>query len=1554
VKVRGRDFETEVLVVEPNAMGGESGKVVVCKRNGDLVEMTGELDWIDGFDKHTRVVDLNNDNRPDIVHLKGDGELVIYENLSTPTTIVFQALGTTQDLGSINALFSGGFWGRDINGDGIVDIVTRESNRIFVWYGKGNLTFEASPEQIDFNSFATPPILTNMEVLFIDANKDGLPDALVKDPTAYAGARMFINGLSEFSEIDIPNLYSATSLVMPSTLDLIGSGNAQVVFLEQAASTSGGAVVKVFELHQASTGLMRQTYDARGTTLQFDYGRAPAVDGVEQRHAVLTGMQHESQGYDTVTYTYDYSQPLLHNKGHHLLGYREVSRVGPRETHLASFILEQDIPPVLEDSVTQDHEIPDLFKLNSTSYNHETYNGVSWFRPATEISGIYHASLTDQQTTTTEYLAYDGLCPIETRTIKSSGELRTQIELASPSELASSLHCLPDEIVTIGTHPGNSSYDFEYTALVSRNSKGQTTQITAYDPGTSYVLQEITYDALGRLATVSSPGKGTSSMFYDGDYNISEIEGPNGVIVEATRESVSDLLVSLDEHRPGMTYSVESGFDGLERLERRWDSLGLSSELDPLIRFQYQYATETDPAVVETWTKADDGGAQIHTSELFTAGGDPLLSAVKLGTEFRYGMSHSYNRNDGSSTSYRVTDDNGINPADLANMNIVAERELAFEKSSAFGEVIDSWSEHHDNVQTHMSTDLQLSGGRLLVRAYENGIHEKVNVVDDSGNTVMLQDEIGTRFTYTYDTLDRMRRADYPDRRFQTVTYDNLGRLQEVYRDNYGRQVHEYDNSVFEQITRTTLFDRNDVARYQIDFSYDAIGRMTQRVHEDLQTGDLATYTFYYDGATPDNPTGSVGAYLGRQTGIEGPGYQKTVEYRDDGSILSNTTTFPNILSFTTLFDYAPDGSVQSTAVIWQDAQGQTVFKQSISNEVDVDGFSSNVYLGRQHLARVYYDDEGLLRRVGFADDPNQTADNGSADISDIIHDDLNATDILNQYGYVWDREQEVLFHYDSDTHKPLGLTQRWAGWERSNTRRFNDRGSVDYEDFGLSTSTTKRRHYTYGPRNFLTAAWDPQEDWTYEYDAFGLIEEASVNGQSEGTSRVPGEYWNTNQVAYTFDALGRIIERSNTHPMIFAYGPNGHLVSAEDQQTGDEWTFIYDEQGQRIMKFENGQPDKAYIGNVYLDVQQQDIVQPFDIGGHTVGMLFNGNFEMLPMGKLGSLLGDGNGDESLVAPYGDRDRTTPTAQNIGSVEEAISYVSKGYDADLGWIRMGVRDYDPQIRVFVSADPKFMFGVRLSEGSFYERNLYTYALNAPTFMVDPLGMQANEVEGLNSEYIDIFGNKYIAEPSSIEPSYGISVSISFVQPLTSRPFIYGINIQRTLRSQVGDIPNVGGFGIYTFDGSPEGFDIGAGVNLNIGVNPTPGGSWNGDFWEMCVVGQVGAYATPDGNGSLNHTSGYTGVSIGDGPGISAISSGTVNYGNPDEAGSPSNIITNFANDPVGGFLPGGIGVIAFGGAGLVIPHLLTKPHKPVENSPNYNSDLHKKNSDSAWTMPLTL
>jgi len=352
--------------------------------------------------------------------------------------------------------------------------------------------------------------------------------------------------------------------------------------------------------------------------------------------------------------------------------------------------------------------------------------------------------------------------------------------------------------------------------------------------------------------------------------------------------------------------------------------------------------------------------------------------------------------------------------------------------------------------------------------------------------------------------------------------------------------------------------------------------------------------------------------------------------------------------------------------------------------------------------------------------------------------------------------------------------------------------------------------------------------------------------------------------------------------------------------------------------------------------------------------MLFNGNFEMLPMGKLGSLLGDSNGDESLVAPYGDRDRTTPTVQNIASVEEAISYVSKGYDADLGWIRMGVRDYDPGIRVFVSADPKFRFGASLSEGSFYERNLYTYALNVPTLMVDPLGMQANEVEGLNSEYIDIFGNTYIAQPSSIEPSYGVSVSISFVQPFTSRSFLYGVNIQRTLRSQVGDIPNVGGFGIYTFDGSPEGFDIGVGVNYNIGVNPTPGGSWNGDFWEMCVVGQVGAYATPDGNGSLNHTSGYTGVSIGDGPGVSAVSSGTVNYGNPDEVGSPSSIITHFVNDPITGLPLGGLGAFTFGGVGLVIPHLFTRPHKPVENSPNYNSDLHKKNHESAWLMPFTL
>ncbi|MFY0576197.1 polymorphic toxin-type HINT domain-containing protein [Cystobacter fuscus] len=71
--------------------------------------------------------------------------------------------------------------------------------------------------------------------------------------------------------------------------------------------------------------------------------------------------------------------------------------------------------------------------------------------------------------------------------------------------------------------------------------------------------------------------------------------------------------------------------------------------------------------------------------------------------------------------------------------------------------------------------------------------------------------------------------------------------------------------------------------------------------------------------------------------------------------------------------------------------------------------------------------------------------------------------------------------------------------------------------------------------------------------------------------------------------------------------------------------------------------------------------------------------------------------------------------------------MEKGFDADLGLIRMGVRDYDPGLNRFMTPDPLFLEQPKLCVDRPVECNLYGYAVGNPVTFVDPKGTVAETV-----------------------------------------------------------------------------------------------------------------------------------------------------------------------------------------------------------------------------------
>ena len=98
-----------------------------------------------------------------------------------------------------------------------------------------------------------------------------------------------------------------------------------------------------------------------------------------------------------------------------------------------------------------------------------------------------------------------------------------------------------------------------------------------------------------------------------------------------------------------------------------------------------------------------------------------------------------------------------------------------------------------------------------------------------------------------------------------------------------------------------------------------------------------------------------------------------------------------------------------------------------------------------------------------------------------------------------------------------------------------------------------------------------------------------------------------------------------------------------------------------------------------------------------------------------GTVIASEDGAPMLATPYGAR-AARP------ELSRAIDYVEQGYDADLGTVRMGVRDYDDRLGQFWTPDPLYLEQLGQCAESPVECNLYGYALGNPLSFVDPTGL----------------------------------------------------------------------------------------------------------------------------------------------------------------------------------------------------------------------------------------
>jgi RHS repeat-associated protein len=461
--------------------------------------------------------------------------------------------------------------------------------------------------------------------------------------------------------------------------------------------------------------------------------------------------------------------------------------------------------------------------------------------------------------------------------------------------------------------------------------------------------------------------------------------------------------------------------------------------------------------------------------------------------------------------------------------------------------------------------------------------------------------------------------------------------------------------------------------RRQLMLGYDSLGRLSTEAYTDFSGGADLVYRYYRDGATPAQP--GLRTARGLVSAVEGKGYLKLFEYRPDAQLEHSVLRLADWRTVDTRLTFTDGGEVRSELTSVLAADGSSLSTVSKGWIRDTYGRLSELWLNGVPKAILGYDANGQPQSMSLPGG-------------------------------------QVTLGYDPVTRRRVSLAQVGPGWNASTGIQLNARGLLDVESISVG-STNLSRAYGYSSRSFLTSAGDARNAYAYGFDDSGLptfIEEGGVRRDIVQS----GQTLTAGGVTYTFDDQGRALTRGS---LSFRYGPDGHLAAAGHNGT-EQWSFLYDERGQRLLKFADGVPVAAYLDQgIHLDAE--GLTQPLHFGGQLVGVVRGGTLHMVATDLRGTVIADEDGTMRLASPFGDR-AVRPALSTV------IDYVQKGYDADLGLIRMGVRDYDPKLNRFLTPDPLFLEEPWRCVSSPVECNLYGYARNNPLRYGDPHGTFAKE------------------------------------------------------------------------------------------------------------------------------------------------------------------------------------------------------------------------------------
>jgi RHS repeat-associated protein len=278
-----------------------------------------------------------------------------------------------------------------------------------------------------------------------------------------------------------------------------------------------------------------------------------------------------------------------------------------------------------------------------------------------------------------------------------------------------------------------------------------------------------------------------------------------------------------------------------------------------------------------------------------------------------------------------------------------------------------------------------------------------------------------------------------------------------------------------------------------------------------------------------------------------------------------------------------------------------------------------------------------------------------------------------------------------------------------------------------LSGTINQSLNYTYdsmGRLETVTRDGTLVESYGYDLDGTRTFETNTLRGiTSRSLSHSDEDHLLTaGGVTYNYDLDGFLTTKTDgTNVTYYSYSSRGELLQV-DLADGRVVTYEHDPMGRRIAKRIDGTIVEKYLWQGLTRLLavydgSDNLVQRFEYADSRlpVAMTQGGSSYYLGYDQVGSLrvVADASGNVVKRIDYDSFGNIIADTDSSFSVP--LGFAGGLHDRDIGLVRFGLRDYDPDTGRWTAKDP-----IGFAGG---DTDLYGYVQNNPVNSIDPLGLE---------------------------------------------------------------------------------------------------------------------------------------------------------------------------------------------------------------------------------------